>query len=72
VFNAGDDQDRVYGFSSSKDKIDLSSYGLSGFDDIEHAIHHGLLGTTIELGGGDSIFLAGPLGVHVDEDNFIF
>ncbi len=54
------------------DKIDLSGFGLSGFDDIQGGIKRGFFGTEIDLGGGDELFLTGLFGVKVDAGDFIF
>jgi|GEM_PF-6625353 len=72
VFHERDDNERVFGFLSSKGKTDRSSQELSGFDDFKHAIHRGVFGATIDLGNGDSLFPAGPLGVHVRYFGFAF
>ncbi len=71
VFHKGDDRDHVTGFKADEDKIDLSSYDMS-YDDIAHAIHREKGGTMIDLGDGDSMYLAGTMPGHIDEDNFIF
>lgn len=63
--------DTIRDFESGHDQIDLSNLDLGGFHDIEHDIHVGRSGITIELGQGDELFLAGR-NVHVSEEDFIF
>ena len=72
VLHEHDDNERVFGFLSSNGKTDLSRQAQSGFDGFKHAIHRGVFGATIDLGNGDSLFPAGPLGVLVRYFGFAF
>ncbi|MDJ0628347.1 MAG: fasciclin domain-containing protein [Rhodobacter sp.] len=72
VFNFGDGHDRIFGFRSGVDQIDLSDLGLSGFEAIEDGIHRGFFGTKIDLGDAGSLFLQGLFGVRVTDDDFVF
>ncbi|WP_282150968.1 fasciclin domain-containing protein [Ruegeria atlantica] len=73
VIENGDGDDWIVDFRVGKDKIDLSGYeGIAGFEDIEDDISGGFFLTTIDLGDGDSIVLAGVGAGHLTEDSFIF
>lgn len=69
VFAAGSGKDKIIGFESGRDMIDLSAYGFSGYEEIEDHISGGLFSTRIDLGNGDQIQV---LGGRVDADDFIF
>lgn len=71
VFTNGSDTDRIIGFRSGRDVIDLSGYeGITGIDDLD--INWGFLRTEIELQGDDSIDLIGVWAWNIDESDFIF
>lgn len=72
IFERGSQSDVILDFHSGVDRIDLRDFDFADFDDIEQAIDVTLLGTSIDLGNGDQLFLAGLFGVHVTEDDFIF
>lgn len=71
VFGEHDGHDRIFHFSFSRDKIDLTEFGFDGFDDIEHQIDRSFFKTSIDL-DGTSIDLIGFGHRPLDEDNFIF
>ncbi|MBO9446169.1 fasciclin domain-containing protein [Ruegeria sp. R14_0] len=73
VFENGDGDDLILDFQVGKDKIDLSDYkGIAGFEDIQDDISGGFFRTTIDLGDGDSIVLAGVWPGQLTEDSFMF
>lgn len=73
VFSNGSGQDKIIGFQSGEDKIDLTGYaGITGFADIADSISDGLFKTTIDLLDGDQITLVGLHGAPLAESDFLF
>ncbi len=71
VFNEEDGNDSVLGFRQGMDKIDVSSFGFAGFDEIEHFVDRTFGGISMDLGEGTHVFLAG-VNRMLTEDDFIF
>lgn len=69
VFAAGSGKDKIIGFESGRDKIDLSAYEFTGYEEIAAQIDKGFFRTEIDLGDGDRIHI---LGGRVEADDFIF
>lgn len=73
VFTNGSGHDRIVGFRSGHDKIDLSGYeGIDAFADIEDQIGGGWFRASIELLDGDEIVLLGIGAHHLAEGDFLF
>lgn len=72
VFAEGYGEDKIRNFQDGVDKIDLSGFGFTSFDEIEHMIHTRGFRTEIELGNGDELSLTGFTVVHLDSSDFIF
>ena len=72
VFEQGGGRDRIFDFRDGEDVIDLTSFGFSGFDDLEHAIRGNSHRTVINLGDHDRIVLVGVDEHKIDESDFIF
>jgi len=70
IFAPGSGQDRIGDFTVGEDSIDLSAYGLSGFEALEMVVLNGR--TLLQLGGGDSILLAGVEAGTLSGGDFIF
>lgn len=71
VFEAGSGQDRVLGFSTRQDRIDLSGYGNAkqflGSGNVIQQQHD----TLINLGNGDSVTLVGVQAHQLSASNFL-
>ena len=73
VFDVGHGDDSIYGFVDNEDKIDLSAFGLSGFDDLTlFSNYFGV--TTIDLTayGGGTIRLFEFDIANLDASDFLF
>ena len=72
VFAAGHGGDSISDFTDNQDKIDLSAFNLSGFDDLDLSAE--FVGTTIDLSahGGDTILLVGFYIADLDATDFLF
>ncbi len=71
IFDPGNGADRIAGFADGADKIDLTGFGLTGFDEVEAAPV--AAGVMLDLGaqGGGTILLADFDMVNLDAGNFI-
>lgn len=67
VFAENSGHDAIYGFGGH-DQIDLSALGFDSLHDV--SAHRGWFGTSIDLGDGNGVFLAGFYG-HLGADDFI-
>lgn len=73
MFSSGDDKDFVLGFDrSGDDRIVLDVESLTTFAEVQAASSENILGTTIDAGDGDSIFLLGVRLADLSEDDFVF
>lgn len=72
VFETGTDMDTIVDFEAGEDLIDLSDYGFASVAEFEDAISSDADGTTIDLGNGDSVLLAGQTGLVLTDADFIF
>ena len=72
VFAAGHGADTISGFTDNQDKIDLSAFNLSGFDDLDLLAHN--VGTIIDLSahGGGTILLYEFDIANLDATDFLF
>ena len=72
IFAAGHGDDIIHDFADNEDNIDLSAFGLSGFDDLSLASDE--QGTTIDLSAhdGGTILLAGFDITNLDATDFLF
>ena len=71
VFGSGQGNDTIADFTDGDDLIDLTSFGLSGFSDLN--LNSGTTGVTIDLSdhGGGSILLPGTSIADLDASNFL-
>ncbi|MEQ9121331.1 MAG: hypothetical protein RIM80_02010, partial [Alphaproteobacteria bacterium] len=72
IFNAGDGFDRLYNFEHEADKVDLSSFGFSGFEDIADKVVDAGMWLQIDLGGGDALRFIGLDPAELTGADFIF
>jgi len=72
VFEAGDDFDRIYRFEDGVDRIDLSSFGFAGMEDLAGLISQSSRGVDIDFGDGDQLRLIGAELASIDAADFIF
>jgi serralysin len=72
VFAKGSQTDTILDFQNGTDKIDLSAFGFTSFADLAHAITSKGAFTTINLGNGDKIELAGIRAHQLDATDFLF
>ncbi|MYH68777.1 MAG: calcium-binding protein, partial [Gammaproteobacteria bacterium] len=73
VFDVGHGNDVIYDFVDNEDKIDLSAFHLSGFDDL-FLFSDSFWGTTISLsahGGGTIMLFQFDIG-NLDASDFLF
>ena len=72
VFDAGHGDDRILDFTDDEDQIDLSAFGLSGFDDL--TVSSGSGSVTIDLSEheGGTILLEGFDIADLDATDFLF
>ncbi|MCI0756737.1 glycerophosphodiester phosphodiesterase family protein [Teichococcus vastitatis] len=70
IFGPGSGADRIADFTAGEDRIDLTAYGLDGFDalSLKQAGSH----LRIDLGEGDSILLEGVSATGLSAGDFIF
>lgn len=72
LFKRGDEIDRIYGFETGKDKIDISDFGFTSFEQIEELFTGNRFKPFLDLGDGDKIQLFGVRASELDGDDFIF
>ena len=72
VFAGGHGDDVIYDFTDDEDRIDLSTFGLAGFDDL--SVSSDSVSVTIDLTGhnGGTIDLSGFEMVNLDASDFVF
>lgn len=70
VFEQGGGHDTVFGFRAGRDKIDLSAYGFTDYEEVEDAISGRFFKTKIDLGDTE-ISLFGVRASSLDEGDFI-
>jgi len=71
VFSPGDGRVTVSAFDPGYDQIDLSAFGIADFDDLASAILASDGQTTLDLGDGDMLELAGVLTGDLDDVDFV-
>lgn len=71
VYNEGDGHDKVFGFHSGVDRLDISGMGYQSFDEIEGMISGNFFRTRVDLGEVE-IDLIGTSPRNLDADDFIF
>ncbi len=72
VFTSASDFDVVRDFKAGTDQIDLTDFGLTGLDDIEHNIFDFGHRTIITLGHGNTLVLSGVDADELTAGDFIF
>ena len=72
IFSEGHHFDRIFDFEIGTDKIDVTGFGLTGFEDIADSITDGNARTKIEFGEGDNLFLDGVREAELSASDFIF
>ena len=72
IFESGHGTDTITDFSDTEDKIDLSAFGLSGYDDL--TVSSSTDGVTIDLSAhdGGTILLEGFVMANLDAADFLF
>lgn len=71
VYGVGDGHDRVFGFRSGSDKLDISGLGYETFDEIEDMISGNFFGSELDFGDVE-ITLIGTRASSLDAGDFIF
>ena len=72
IFKQGDGAARIFTCGFGADKIDLSDFGLAGFEDIADQITEGAFKASIDLGPGDHLSVVSFGGDGITADDFIF
>ena len=71
IFDPGDGADRIAGFTDGEDRIDLSGFGFSGFDEVEAAsVAEGVM-VDLKARGGGTVLLADFAMANLDAGDFI-
>ncbi|MEO1308823.1 MAG: hypothetical protein AAFV38_13115, partial [Pseudomonadota bacterium] len=72
VFKQGDGADRIFTFGFGDDVIDLSDFGLAGFEDIADQISQGDRSLRIDFETGDHLSIVTFGGHVISEEDFLF
>lgn len=72
VFEAGGGHDQISWFSNGRDKIDVSDFGFSDYNDLKANIQKGWFSSTIRLDDDTSVTVKGLGYWSISSDDFIF
>ena len=72
VFAGGHGDDVIYDFTDDEDRIDLSAFGLAGFDDLSVSSDSGSVTIDLTAHNGGSIELSGFEMANLDASDFVF
>ena len=73
VFSEGSGADRIIGFNKHEDKIDLSAYGFSSFEEVQAATSSlWFFSSSIDLGGGNEVKVYGLSKWSMSADDFVY
>lgn len=72
VFSEGYGEDLIRTFQDGVDKIDVSGFGFTSFEEFEDAVSSRGQRTEIDFGDGDVLTISGVSAANLDASDFIF